>query len=361
MINPALTGNVVRPITPTLAGPVASYAYPQTAYNPALIQGAIAPQNSFIMPGASAVVPNVSVMGYPNVYQGVANVGMPGQAYQVPPPGAIRSGQPVVREERMPTPNGIGRRIIIDEPFVVPQPPQRQIVNNVIQEHISIPQAPEARIIEQVVPRQVTIPQPPQRQIVREQFQRPILIPQTGKQIVQEVYRKPVIVQPPPQIQTVEDIIQKSILVEPPPRVVTYRQEYMEQPHIVGQQALMPRAIKLDNELQTMQSLQTKSMLQTQVINQGQLMGQPQVVGQSQAFVGTQVVGLPQMAPYQPQVMQGPTQFVGSQILPVVMPNQTVVGNTVVGGPIPAGIAQPYPGVSMAIPGQPADRVVQRL
>ena len=168
MINPPIPANIQRPLTPGYAAPAGSVMVPQTVYNPAFIQNGMVPmQNSVMMAGAPAVVPSAAMMGYSNVYPGVAQVGVPGQSLPVPPPGAIRSGQPVVREERIHTPHGIGRRIIVDEPFVVPQPPQRQVVNNVIHQHISIPQAPEPRIVEQIVPRQVTIPQPPQRQIVR--------------------------------------------------------------------------------------------------------------------------------------------------------------------------------------------------
>ena len=279
----------------------------------------IPPYNQSIYPGiVPPTYPVTQTIGTPVGYYG----GMPqGPAMPVPPPGAIKAGEAFIKEEAFPVAAGMGRKIIIDEPFVVPQPPRREVISNVVHEKYSIPQAPETRIIEHILPKHITIPQPPLRQLIRETYQRPVLIPQTGRQVVQEVYRKPVVVQPPPQIQTVEDIIQKSIMVEPPPKVVTYRQEYVENPSIVGQQALPPRAIKLENELQTMEALRTKNILQTQMINQGQLAANPQVVGSSSAFVGSQLVGQ-HVAPIAPQVTQGPSQYVGSQVLPGVMPNE---------------------------------------
>ena len=166
------------------------------------------------------IPPSFGPYQYPSILGNMAIPNMPGA--QVVPGGPQN-----VRTEQFQTPAGMGTRTIIEEPFFIPQPPQRQVVTNVVPRQISIPQAPEQRIIEEVYPRSVVIPKPPHPEVIRQPVQRIVEIPQPPEtRVVQQLYRKPVLVPAPVQYRTVYDKVQRSVIVPNPPRIQMQRTEF---------------------------------------------------------------------------------------------------------------------------------------
>ena len=153
----------------------------------------------------------------------------------------------IIQEVVIPSPTrkGVKRKIIYEEPKLVPQESKREIQEEVYEREVYSNQKPEVKYIPEEVIKEIEIPNPPLQSLTLDAIDNEILVPSTPKKaILNEVFSKTVPIAKPSYKAIREDIIEQNHLVPSPSKKGISRRVIVDEP---AQVPIPPKNVITEN------------------------------------------------------------------------------------------------------------------